>query len=255
MKNCRLCNIEKDLKEFSTKSVCKTCDAARHKVYRDKNINTYRENALKVYHANKDKETNKNRIKEYNKSYYEENKVDLIKHTSEWNKKNAAHRKSYLAEYRKEYEQINAKKISDRKKKYRLQNPDLLRERKRKWERNNPDKVRKTKHNRRAREHNLLHTFTIEQWNECLEYFNHECAYCGKTGGLHQDHFIPVHSDGHYTRDNIIPSCKSCNSSKNDKNFFDWYPFHESVTIDRMRKILIYLEVAKQTQTNSKLAI
>lgn len=89
-----------------------------------------------------------------------------------------------------------------------------------------PEKARLHAHVYRARKRALPATFTATQWQACLEYFNHTCAYCGAQQSfwhvLEQDHFIPLSSHGSYTADNIVPACKSCNASKNDSEPTRW---------------------------------
>src|ERR1700730_7659119 len=73
-------------------------------------------------------------------------------------------------------------------------------------------------HRRRDLVANLKQT----EWQATLTYFDGRCAYCGALGRMHQDHFIPVTKGGGYTVTNILPACKSCNSSKNDSDPKDW---------------------------------
>jgi hypothetical protein len=57
------------------------------------------------------------------------------------------------------------------------------------------------------------------------------CAYCGGTAGLTLDHIIPSSRAGVDPRikdlldssDNCVWACKKCNSSKNNKDIFEWY--------------------------------
>ena len=77
-------------------------------------------------------------------------------------------------------------------------------------------------------------TFTLEDWDRCLEYFG-GCAYCGATDDLHQDHFIPFSKDGPYTPDNIVPACSRCNHSKNDSDPEDW------CTPEQYDRVMYYL--------------
>ncbi len=58
---------------------------------------------------------------------------------------------------------------------------------------------------------------------------------------LEQEHFVPISSNGPYTANNIIPACKSCNSSKRDSDFFSWYPKQPFYSKRREAKILRYL--------------
>lgn len=48
-----------------------------------------------------------------------------------------------------------------------------------------------------------------------------ECAYCGKHADT-IDHIVPRSKGGEDVADNIVPCCKSCNSSKKDKDLADF---------------------------------
>ncbi len=51
-----------------------------------------------------------------------------------------------------------------------------------------------------------------------------KCEYCGATGvPLTEDHLIPMVKLVHDGTDNIVLACKPCNSSKGDRDIFDWY--------------------------------
>lgn len=57
------------------------------------------------------------------------------------------------------------------------------------------------------------------------------CTYCGATSNLSMDHIIPVSRAGVDQRvitllnssDNCVCACKKCNSSKGDRDVFEWY--------------------------------
>jgi hypothetical protein len=57
------------------------------------------------------------------------------------------------------------------------------------------------------------------------------CVYCGATGTISTDHIIPISRAGVDPRilslvnssDNYVCACKSCNSSKGDRDIFEWY--------------------------------
>ena len=57
------------------------------------------------------------------------------------------------------------------------------------------------------------------------------CVYCGATTGLSTDHIIPSSRAGVDPRiaalldtaDNCVCACKKCNSSKSDRDIFEWY--------------------------------
>ncbi len=48
------------------------------------------------------------------------------------------------------------------------------------------------------------------------------CVYCGGPANS-KDHVIPKNHDGPDRMQNIVRSCKSCNSSKHDHDFVDWW--------------------------------
>jgi len=113
-------------------------------------------------------------------------------------------------------------------------------------------KGRKEKHTRKAKKIKTISDYHVSEWRYCVDFFDYKCAYCGITQKehlktyneqLHQDHFIPLSKYGNYTKDNIIPACKTCNCSKNDKDFFEWYPEQEFYNKTREVKILNYLKL------------
>lgn len=48
------------------------------------------------------------------------------------------------------------------------------------------------------------------------------CCYCGMTHPLSIDHLIPRIMDGSDYSDNLVWACKSCNSSKRDRDLLEW---------------------------------
>lgn len=92
-----------------------------------------------------------------------------------------------------------------------------------------------------AKKAELPSTLTYDQWNIVKRYFGNKCAYCGKEVPLQQDHFVPLSKGGEYTHNNIIPACRSCNTSKHAQNFFDWYPRQKFYSKKREQRILKFL--------------
>ena len=179
--------------------------------------------------------------------------------------KHYANKKDYYQELRAEYRKNNKEKESERHKKYYQENKDKLlakgKEYQKKyykpyyennkqkkyysnkaWREVNKDKITGYEQKRVALKNQLPATLTTKQWVESKEYFNHQCAYCGKTlKNLTQDHFIALNNGGEYTHNNIVPACLSCNCSKQDKDFFEWYPQQEFYSKEREQKILDFL--------------
>ena len=111
----------------------------------------------------------------------------------------------------------------------------------RKWNDNNRDVCNITTQRYRNIKAKLESTLTLEQWTEIKQYFNNECAYCGKASKLTQDHFVPLTKGGGYTKDNIIPVCGSCNPSKSNKLFSEWYPKYKHYSAEREQKVIQYI--------------
>ena len=88
----------------------------------------------------------------------------------------------------------------------------------------------------------LSATLTVEQWNNCLKFFDYKDAYTGKAMKvISQDHVAPISKGGEYTVENIVPCDKSINSSKGNRDFKTWYPKQPFYTPEREAKILFYL--------------
>jgi len=68
---------------------------------------------------------------------------------------------------------------------------------------------------------------TYDDWKETMLYFKDACAYCGtgrtRSNKLTKDHVVPVVKGGRTIKNNVIPSCSSCNCSKSDSDLEVWY--------------------------------
>jgi len=197
----------------------------------------------------------------YRKKHYNENKTDIRKKQNEYLKQYHKENKKRIGEYKKEYYQENKEKILDYSrhygKQYREKNKDSISEYRKRYKLNNRELFNKYNQKRRSIKKGLPSTLTTTQWRKIKEVFNYKCAYCGMSEDkhikeweeqLHQEHFIPLTSGGEYTRNNIIPACKSCNGSKGNKDFFDWYIEFEHYNKTREKNILEYLGYIGDTQ-------
>lgn len=97
---------------------------------------------------------------------------------------------------------------------WRREYPAKKAEQNRRWRTLHPEAAIRHNNNRRARKNNLPATLTRSEWQETLRYFDYRCAYCSRRRKLEQEHVIPVSQGGPYTQDNIVPSCRTCNSRK-----------------------------------------
>lgn len=90
----------------------------------------------------------------------------------------------------------------------------------------------------RARKENLVGILTAKEWQNTLEYFNNQCAYCGAETKLCREHVVPISKKGLNETQNIVPACISCNSSKKDKDMLDWYKETKFFSEARLAKIM-----------------
>lgn len=84
-------------------------------------------------------------------------------------------------------------------------------------------------------------SYTHHEWKDVVIFFGGECAYCGKTmkkgERLTRDHLVPVSEGGLTTSENIVPACKSCNSSKGAMEWRAWFMKQPFFSQERMNKI------------------
>ena len=55
-----------------------------------------------------------------------------------------------------------------------------------------------------------------------IEY-SEVCAYCGSESDISIDHIIPKIANGSNSADNLVRSCKRCNSSKGGRDLLEWH--------------------------------
>jgi len=170
------------------------------------------------------------------------------KYSKKYNPKYYENNKEKTKEQAKEYRNNNKEKVKESKNKYRLTHLEEERMSKRIYLINNRDKVNLCHQKRKAKKRKLPRNLTVEQWEKIKSDFNNSCAYCGSKLPLAQEHFIPLSKGGEYTVNNIIPSCQSCNSSKRDKSFFEWYKNYEFYSKEREEFILKYLGYKEEIQ-------
>lgn len=247
MKTCTVCTIEKPLttenfhrnkrSKNGFRSICKECRKT--------------EEPKETRSARKKKwlEENKEKAKEYRRKYYleiqQESNNEKCKIYRDNNKKKI--RISANKTYHKNKEKISIQRSA----RYR-ENPEPVKQRQRLRRLSNPERAReinaKKHHKRRALMKKVPHHYDEKQWNNCKNYFNNKCAYCGESKPLVQEHFIPVSKGGEYTVNNIVPSCQNCNSRKNNKNFFEWYRNDFSYSSSREKKVLDFLNYENNIQ-------
>lgn len=95
----------------------------------------------------------------------------------------------------------------------------------------------------KARGHDHVVALTESDWQRALLFFDKGCAYCGEQGKMTKDHLIPLKKNGMLVKDNTIPCCARCNSSKNDSHFEEWYMKQDFYEEGRKARIWDYVKM------------
>lgn len=61
-----------------------------------------------------------------------------------------------------------------------------------------------------------------------------QCLYCGATDGLSYDHLIPRARGGPDVPDNVVRSCRNCNSAKGTRGLYEWYKLDHRYDLPRI---------------------
>jgi len=235
VKRCTACRESKALSLFHTrraspdgkKQICKQCANAQQKGRRDKRRPEYRTQCIDCsasLHSRKagaercqdcarhrdatQKSTWQEQHPENSKRYYARNRAVVISRT----KQRRIAQPGYKPRSRMPRELARASKRKAR----------------RKWAAANKDRVRENErrsaNRRRARLRDSCSPgVTREQWAERLRLFGGFCAYCPRPATT-VDHCIPIARGGPDAIDNVVPACRSCNSSKGARLPLEWTP-------------------------------
>lgn len=69
---------------------------------------------------------------------------------------------------------------------------------------------------------------------EDLKIDHSKCIYCGIEENFSNDHIVPKRECHFAEIHNIVIACRSCNSSKGDKDLIEWYGLEKSYEIPRI---------------------
>ncbi len=147
--------------------------------------------------------------KAYNQAYYIANREKLKAAAREYRARNPeASKERDRAKYRKD---IN-KSRADRRA-YAAAHKAEAAARLSRWEKANPHKLANYESKRRTGKQ--FPGLTKEEWLSIVELFGGRCAYCIRpVAEPEREHLLPLSRGGEDVADNVVPACKSCNSSK-----------------------------------------
>ena len=177
---------------------------------------------------------NKERIKEYLKGYYLENKDKILDTSKGWSENNREKSRAIKTKWRKDnpekvleisrqYHKDNIEKEREYHKQYSQDNREILCKKVKEWVKTDKGRAlqQRSNYRRRMREKNIINTLTSQEWLNILEHYNYRCAYCDVEFEVenmpHKDHVIPISKGGDNVKENVVPTCQSCNSKKGNK--------------------------------------
>lgn len=175
----------------------------------------------------------KNKNGEEKTSYHNICKGCSLEKSYEWIKNNPEKRK--IAKKRYDSKPDQKKRLFENSKRRREKGLQL------EWQRKNKEKVLIYSLNRRAFRTSLPNTLTEEELEKTLKKFNYKCSLSdNEEYGL--EHFIPLSwGFGGTTFENIVPMNEKINSSKGNKNPFEWIKTRDDIDKKKWNKLIKYL--------------
>ncbi|MFL0245507.1 HNH endonuclease [Candidatus Clostridium stratigraminis] len=173
------------------------------------------------------------------RAYKEQHRSELEKYQKEYRNIHQVEKKEYAKKYYPKYYQDNKEDITKRHVEYNrryIKTPY------------GKELDRAKKHRHRALDYLNGGSYTVEQWKDCLKYFNNTCAYSGEKlnlDNLNVDHIIPLNNGGTSYIWNICPSINYVNLSKGNRDIEEWYRRQIYFSEERLQKIYNWIEYAK----------
>ena len=144
-------------------------------------------------------------------------KVCVTQRAQEWAKANPERRKQQAAIYRERHHEELCSKSLAYSRKRQAENPEVVRAIRMKY-RNSPKGVEQNRKGLQARRGVPL---TQEAWLWWTSLTDRWCHYCDQLA-TEIDHVVPVTRGGTGERSNLVPACRSCNASKNNRLLEEW---------------------------------
>lgn len=231
------------------KTWCRVCDRAKRKKSRQDNPERIKAEKQRYHAKHRDQDLARSRrwevdnadhAKELKRIYYLEHRDVIIARSKAVYARDPEARKAYIHQWQKEHpEKRRQYGIKQRRSKGMKPRPTARFHNERR-------RVRKALY--KARVLGLPATLTYDQWEACLNYFDHRCAFCGRVKSIFHvislEHWIPLSKGGGTTADNVFPTCvgsDGCNNKKTGRDPIDFLSLEFPDTAqDILSRILAY---------------
>ncbi len=139
--------------------------------------------------------------------------------------------------YKRQWRLDNHEAQLERERRWHEENREARNAASRQYAKDNPEWNRRKQHERRVKvQSGEVFQVTDRDWQRMLHRYRYSCYYCGGQTNMTADHVIAVDRGGRHSIGNLIPACKSCNSSKSDKTIMEWRLGRVSPSRARRRK-------------------
>jgi 5-methylcytosine-specific restriction endonuclease McrA len=221
-KKCSRCGEVKVVADFSRarrekdglKSYCKTCGKSERADWYRRNAEREKAKVAAYQKANPEKAREWNR-KAWDKGRERYYAATLSRYHANGDENRAVRKQRYAEDPDYRLRLLIGQAIARRR------DPEPDRQRSRKFRAENRDLCRYYANQYRARKAGAEGDCSPEEWEAILAYFDNRCAYClrpeNEVGTLAREHMLPLSRGGSNRAENLVPSCKPCNSSKHDK--------------------------------------
>jgi 5-methylcytosine-specific restriction endonuclease McrA len=152
------------------------------------------------------------------RQYYDANAEQIKKRQRQRNKRNKDAKQAYNQEYYK----ANQERLKAQQRVWNAENREVVQESNRRYRAENPDRFRALNRKRRVQQLGADGFHTEIEWFALLGLYGGRCAYCGDSANT-RDHVVPLNRGGSDWIDNIVPACRSCNSSKGNRLIWEWH--------------------------------
>lgn len=134
-----------------------------------------------------------------------------------WGTRNAERKRTLAALWRLSHPERSRAASEE----WRLGHLAKVKEMNRLWRMAHPQSILTYGHAARARRRACPGKHSPAQWRVTRASYHGLCVYC-LAPATQRDHVVPLIAGGTNDIDNIVPACKSCNSSKNAKPLLVW---------------------------------